>query len=83
MVGKREEPKPSNAKSNINSAIAMSVVPSLTLIDKSQSPPRKFDRGELLGTGRDAERIFECIDISMYYRKGFSKCYFRVIRELP
>ena len=80
MVGKREEPKPSNSKSNINSAIAMSVVPSLTLIDKSKSPPRIFDRGELLGTGRDAERI---LSASIYNRKGFSKCYFRVIRELP
>jgi len=61
MVGKREEPKPSNAKSNINSAIAMSVVPSLTLIDKSQSPPRIFDRGELLGTGGFA-KVYKVVE---------------------
>jgi len=66
VSGKREEPKPSNANinsGNNKSALAMSVVPSLTILDKSHSPPRIFDRGELLGTGGFA-KVYKVVERS-------------------
>ena len=49
LTGRRENQRKKATQSS--SSTPMSIVPALVLIDKSRSPPRYFDRGELLGTG--------------------------------